>query len=97
MREFLDQGRIEFRPATRRDDEADDARIRADILARLAGAPWLDARAVAVRVTGGVVRLEGRVPDRRMARAIKEVAAGCGGVRGVAEHLRVAHPPDTPL
>ena len=84
MHEFLDDGRIEFRPARR------DAQIRADIVSRLARAPWLDTRAVEVRVERGEVRLEGRVSDRRIARAIKEIAAHCAGVRGVHERLHVA-------
>lgn len=84
MREFLDDGRIEFRPARR------DAQIRADILSCLARAPWVDSGAVEVRVERGEVRLEGSVPERRTARAIREIAAQCAGVRGVAERLRVA-------
>jgi osmotically-inducible protein OsmY len=84
MREFLDDGRIEFRPARR------DTQIRADILSCLARAPWVDSRAVEVRVERGEVRLEGSVPERRTARAIREIAAQCAGVRGVAERLRVA-------
>ena len=91
MREFLDDGRIEFRPTRR------DAQIRANILSCLAGAPWLDTRAVAVRVERGEVRLVGSVPERRTAQAIREIAARCAGVRNVAEHLRVAPRPDGQL
>jgi osmotically-inducible protein OsmY len=91
MREFLDDGRIEFRPGRR------DAQIRADILSCLARTPWLDTRAVEVRVERGEVRLEGRVSERRMVRAIKEIAAHCAGVRGIDARLRVARHPDAPV
>ncbi|HSD43649.1 MAG TPA: BON domain-containing protein [Burkholderiales bacterium] len=91
MREFLDDGRIEFRPARR------DAQIRAEILSCLARAPWLDTRGVAVRVERGEVRLEGSVPERRTAQAVREIAARCAGVRSVAAHLRVARRPDPHL
>jgi len=53
MGEFLDDGRIEFRPARR------DAQIRADILSCLARAPWLDTRGLAVHVERGDVLLDG--------------------------------------
>jgi osmotically-inducible protein OsmY len=88
MRQLLDDGRIEFRPARR------DAQIRAEILSCLAHSPWLDTRGVHVRVVGGEVRLEGRVPERKTARAIKEIAARCTGVRGIEERLQVARPGD---
>lgn len=91
MRQFLDDGGVEFRPAV------GDARIRAEILSRLAHSPWLDSRGVDVRVSGGDVRLEGRVPERQTARAIKEIAARCDGVRGIDERLRVARPRDRTL
>jgi len=91
MGEFLDDGRIEFRPARR------DAQIRADILSCLARAPWLDTRGVAVHVERGDVRLEGRVAERRAVRAIREIAARCTGVRSVVEHLRVARRQDAHL
>lgn len=84
MREFLDDGRVEFRPAP-----SDDAQIRAEILSRLKMNPWLDASGVDVHVFGGQVRLEGRVPERKTARAIKEIAARCAGVRSVEERLQV--------
>lgn len=84
MNEFLDDGRVEFRPARR------DAQIRADILSYFARTPWLDTRAVEIHVERGEVRLEGSVPERRTARALKQIAAQCAGVRGVAERLRVA-------
>jgi osmotically-inducible protein OsmY len=42
-----------------------------------------------VHVFGGQVRLEGRVPERKTARAIKEIAARCAGVRSVDERLQV--------
>jgi osmotically-inducible protein OsmY len=87
MREFLDDGRIEFGPA-----RSDDAQIRAEILSCLAKSPSLDTRGVDVHVFGGQVRLEGRVPERKTARAIKEIAARCAGVRSVEERLRVARP-----
>jgi osmotically-inducible protein OsmY len=91
VRAFLDDGRVEFRRARR------DAQIRAEILSCLARTPWLDTRAVDVRVERGEVRLEGRVPERRMAQAIKEIAARCAGVRGIDGRLRIARPRDTRL
>jgi osmotically-inducible protein OsmY len=87
MRQFLDDGRIEFGPA-----QSDDAQLRAEIVSCLARSPWLDARGVEVHVFGGQVRLEGSVPERKTARAIKEIAQRCEGVRGVDERLRVARP-----
>jgi osmotically-inducible protein OsmY len=83
MRQFLDDGRIEFGPA-----QSDDAQLRAEIVSCLARSPWLDARGVEVHVFGGQVRLEGS----KTARAIEEIAQRCEGVRGVDERLRVARP-----
>lgn len=94
MREFLDDGGVEFRPATAADERWRDERTRREVMTRLAHAPWLDAHGVVVRVQGGEVRLEGTVCSARMALAIKDVAASCPGVLAVRDRLRIVAAPD---
>lgn len=94
MQSSLDDGRIEFRPATpgaiRFAGHRADASIRAEILDEIARAPWLDLGGVAVAVDRGEVLFEGVIPERRLRIALREIAARCRGVRAVHERLRVA-------
>jgi osmotically-inducible protein OsmY len=94
MRTTLDDGRIEFRPATpgapRHIGRRGDASIRAEILDRIARAPWLDLEGVAVRVERGEVTFDGEIGEQRLQVALREIASRCSGVRAVHDHLRVA-------
>ena len=94
MHSSVDEGRIEFRPATagtrRPAGPGSDASIRAEILGEIARVPWLDLRGVAVSVDRGEVLFEGEIPERRLRIALREIAARCCGVRAVHERLRVA-------
>lgn len=69
-----------------------DARIREDICERLMQHEWVDAGEVTVTVDGGVVKLEGSVPERQMKHAIEDVAAECSGVQDVQNQVKVASP-----
>jgi osmotically-inducible protein OsmY len=95
MRSFLDDGRIEFRPASSTPGAArlaggrSDTSIRAEILDSIARAVWLDLGRVAVTVDRGEVILEGEVAERRLQVALREIAARCRGVRAVHDRLRV--------
>jgi osmotically-inducible protein OsmY len=97
MHSSLDDGRIEFRPASPVTPGADrsaghrsDASIRAEILDEIARAPWLELDGVAVAVDRGEVLFEGEIPERRLRIALHEIAARCRGVRAIDERLRVA-------
>jgi osmotically-inducible protein OsmY len=92
MRSFLDDGRIEFRPAKAAPGRGPrgDASIRAAILEEIGQLPWLDFRRIAVRVDRGEVALEGEVAERGLRFALREIAARCEGVRAVHDRLRIA-------
>ena len=70
-----------------------DARIQEDLHEQLTGDDGLDATAVIVAVSEGVVTLNGWVPERRMKHIAEELAARCRGVREVDNHLRVGGDP----
>jgi hypothetical protein len=65
-----------------------DERIREDVCERLADAA-LDASDIDVKVTDGVVLLEGTVPDRWTERAAHDVACRARGVKRCDNQLRV--------
>ena len=97
MHSSLDDGRIEFRPASPPTPGAarlaglrGDGLIRADILHEIARVPWLDLAGVSVTVSRGEVLFEGDIPERRLRVALREIAARCRGVRAVHDRLRVA-------
>jgi osmotically-inducible protein OsmY len=85
-REFIDEGRIELRPAS----PAGDGQLAERIRDRLRRAAWIDSKAVVVTVAGGKVWLEGSVPEARLTWAIREIVASCPGVREIDERLHVA-------
>lgn len=93
MREFLDDGQIEFRPTRDSPGSArlahrHDASIHEAIMRALARAPWLDIKGVSVSVQRGEVRLDGVVAQTRTRAALREIAARCPGVRGMDDRLR---------
>ena len=99
MHSSLDEGRIEFHPASpvtpgaiRLAGHRGDASIRAEILGEIARAPWLDLGGVAVAVDRGEVVLEGEIAERRLLIAARDIAARCRGVQAVHDRLRVARP-----
>ena len=67
-----------------------DERIREDICERLWHDSRVDVGEVSVDVKGGVVSLEGSVPERRMKHVIEDTAASCRGVKDVENRIRVA-------
>ena len=71
-----------------------DERIREDVCERLWHDARLDVGEVSVNVSGGVVTLEGTVPERRMKHAIEDLAASCRGVKDVENRIRIDR--DTP-
>lgn len=68
-----------------------DARIHDVICERLLESDFIDARAVAVEVHDGNVKLTGTVPKRAMKQAIENVAADCAGVTTVSNAIRIGH------
>jgi osmotically-inducible protein OsmY len=97
MHSSLDDGRIEFRPASpstpgaaRLAGHRGDESIRSEILGEIAQAPWLDLAGVSVTVDRGEVAFDGEVAERRLRIAVREIAARCRGVRAVNDRLRVA-------
>jgi hypothetical protein len=67
-----------------------DERIREDLCERLWHEPRVDVEDVSVTVSGGVVHLEGTVPDRKMKHIIEDTAAACRGVTDVENRIRVS-------
>lgn len=66
-----------------------DERLREDISERLLQAEHIDSSDVTVEVTGGKVRLEGTVPERRMKHAIEDLVDACPGVQDIENRLKV--------
>jgi hypothetical protein len=66
-----------------------DARIREDVCERYAHANDLDPSDVTVHVHGGVITLEGSVPQRAMKHALEDIAVQCYGVVEVENRVRV--------
>jgi osmotically-inducible protein OsmY len=50
----------------------------------------IDCSDVGVEVRGGIVILEGSVPERRVKYVIEDIAAECMGANDVENHIRVA-------
>ena len=76
-----------------RDARRSDARIQEDLHERLTGDDGIDATAVIVAVSDGVVTLNGWVPERRMKHAAEELAHRCSGVREVDNRIQVGGDP----
>jgi hypothetical protein len=68
-----------------------DERIQEDVCDALMYSE-LDASDVSVDVRDAVVVLQGTVPERRLKRAIEDVAARCRGVVDVQNEIRIAAP-----
>lgn len=67
---------------------AGDEQIRRAIETSLAGQPWAGRNdLVRVRVTDGIVELEGTITDERQRAAYVVAAENVAGVRGVLDHL----------
>ncbi|HEX2205917.1 MAG TPA: BON domain-containing protein [Longimicrobium sp.] len=69
---------------TRPDDE-----LKADVEEALFYDTWVDAEAITVEVSGGVVTLRGDLPDHDEVRFATDDAWDVEGVRGVRSELRV--------
>jgi len=69
--------------------ERSDERIRDDVCERLVEHDAIDASAIEVAVSGGVVRLTGEVPKRYMKHLAEDAVADAVGVRDVENTLRV--------
>lgn len=69
-----------------------DERILEDLYHRIAQADHVDAADVTLSVEGGVVRLEGTVPERRMKYALDDLAHAAPFVQDVDNRLRVRRP-----
>lgn len=70
-----------------------DARIQEDLHELLTGDDGIDATAVIVAVSEGVVTLNGWVPERRMKHLAEELATSCRGVREVDNRIQVGGDP----
>jgi hypothetical protein len=66
-----------------------DQRITEDLCERLTEDDHVDASAIEVQVSEGVVTLTGTVGDRRMKHRAEDLAERCGGVRDVENRIRV--------
>jgi osmotically-inducible protein OsmY len=66
-----------------------DERIREDVCDRLAQHGYVDASDIDVRASGGEVKLEGSVRERREKRLAEDIAECVPGVRDVHNMLRV--------
>lgn len=64
---------------------ADDARIRADVMAAMRREPWADYVHTAVEVKDGVVELYGYVRTDQVRRGLVVLAGGVPGVKGVTD------------
>lgn len=66
---------------------ASDATIREQICAELAKQVWITPTAVSVRVSNGIVYLEGAVLNPRQRMAVRVAAENVPGVKEVRDHL----------
>jgi hypothetical protein len=66
-----------------------DERIKEDISERLWAAHFIDSSDVTVEVKGGVVTLDGTVPNRYMRHVIENIADRCLGVQDIDNRVRV--------
>ncbi|MER8537350.1 CBS domain-containing protein [Mesorhizobium sp. M1005] len=80
--------------ATRFDDAtaAGDDAIRRSILTRLREDAGVEADALTLMVTDGLVHFSGAVRSQSERDAVRVVAEGVRGVKGVFDHLCLAHP-----
>jgi hypothetical protein len=85
--------RRSYRGLGPRDAERSDERIQEDLHELLTGDDGIDATAVIVAVSEGVVTLNGWVPERRMKHMAEELAANCRGVREVENRIQVGGDP----
>ena len=69
-------------------EERPDERIREDVCDRLVQFGPVDCTNIGVTVRGGVVTLDGALPDRAMVDRAIEVIKSVAGVRGVENKLR---------
>lgn len=76
---------------------ADDASIRASLLAELANQPWSRRGDNSVVVSDGVVHLWGLVTTRDEERALELAAKGVAGVKSVQSHMVVLSEEPYPL
>jgi hypothetical protein len=82
-----------YRGVGPRDRSRSDERIQEDLHELLTGDDGIDATAVIVAVSDGVVTLNGWVPERRMKHMAEELAANCRGVREVENRIQVGGDP----
>jgi len=68
---------------------ADDAALRAAIIARLDAMPWIQPSIINVAVRDGVAELTGLSDSDAQRRAVRVVVEGTPGVRAVEDHVRV--------
>jgi hypothetical protein len=66
-----------------------DAEVKTDVEDALFFDTWVDAEAITVEVSGGVVTLRGELPDYDEVRYATDDAWDVDGVRGVRSELRV--------
>lgn len=71
------------------DDAESDRDIRAILLAKLKGEPWVTIDAGDVKVAGGVVQFRGVVASEDERRALRAAAEGIAGVKDVQDHTRL--------
>jgi len=70
----------------------DDSEVRRKVLAELDWDPSIDASGVGVAVKNGVVTLTGSIPSYWQEKEVERVVKRVGGVRAVAEELRITLP-----
>lgn len=73
--------------------QADDASIANNVQATLANTPGVNANAINVQSSDGVVTLSGDVDSATAASAAVQAAQGVNGVLSVRNDLTVANPP----
>jgi hypothetical protein len=86
-------GRRSYRGLGPRDAWRSDGHIQDELHELLTGDDGIDATAVIVAVSDGVVTLNGWVPERRMKHLAEELAANCRGVREVENRIQVGGDP----
>ncbi len=74
------------------DTAAGDDAMRRSILTRLREDAGINGDALTLTVSNGLVRISGAVRSQSERDAIRVVAEGVRGVKGVFDHLNVAHP-----
>lgn len=66
-----------------------DERLKELICERLTDDPRIDASDISIDVSQGVVRLSGKVQDRRTKYEVEDLIEHCGGVKDIDNQLRV--------